>query len=86
MKGGGKKQATALKKRDNWGAERLQSSSSGVVRIYALPEKGDGAMPLLGLQRGGTHHSHGRVYLKRIGNALEVDYPLGHEGEQTQAQ
>ena len=40
----------------------------------------------LALQREGAHRSHGRVYLKRIGNALDVNYPLGHEGEQTQAQ
>jgi len=58
-----------------------------VARIHALPGKGDGTMLLaLALQREGAHRSHGRVYLKRIGNALDVNYPLGHEGEQTQAQ
>ena len=52
-----------------------------MARIYALPGKGDGAMLLpLALQGGRAHRSHGRVYLKRIGNVLDVQLSAGPRG------
>lgn len=89
MKGEKKKQGTALKKREGLGCRdtSVLKQRRGVYGFLAWKGRWGSAADIRSSMWGApAYRSHAQVYLKRIGNALDLSDPPSHEDEQTQAQ